>query len=177
MKRVPGITFTVIGGHLGAGKTTLLNHILSRCNAARLAVLVNDFGQLNIDAALIADRGARTLRLENGCICCNIGNSLISTLLALLREEPRPEHILVEASGVADPARIADIARLSPSLDLNRVIVVVDGERVREQYIDPYVGDMVAKQIAAADVIVMNKIDLVGLPSRADLKGWLEARA
>jgi len=169
------IPFTVIGGHLGAGKTTLLNHILSRRDTARLAVLVNDFGQLNIDAELIADRGARTLRLENGCICCNIGNSLISTLLALLREDPRPEHIIVEASGVADPARIADIARLSPSLDLNSVIVIVDSERVRAQYVDPYVGDMVAKQLTAADVIVVNKVDLVEAPDRGDLRRWIEA--
>ena len=108
----PTIPLTIIAGYLGSGKTTLLNHLIAQCDTSRFAILVNDFGKLNIDAELVELEGGKAYRLESGCICCNIGNSLMTTLLELLRIDPRPERILIEASGVADPARIADIARL-----------------------------------------------------------------
>jgi len=157
----PQIPFTVIGGYLGAGKTTLLNRILAARESANMAVLVNDFGALNIDADLIVAQGGQAVRLENGCICCTIGDSLTTSLLTVLRAEPRPERVLVEASGVADPSRVADFARLSPSLRLDRVIVLVDMEQIRERCADPHVGDMALKQLAGADVLVLNKMDLV----------------
>ena len=101
---------TVIGGYLGAGKTKLLNRLLAEAEGRRLAVLVNDFGEVNIDAALIANRDGETISLTNGCVCCSIGDNLGMTLYDLAERPDGPEHILVEASGVADPARIAGYA-------------------------------------------------------------------
>src|ERR1700748_2298313 len=102
------IPFTVIGGFLGAGKTTLLNRLLAGETGRRFAVLVNDFGALDIDSRLIARHGGDTIALANGCLCCTIGDSLVTNLLALLETPERFDHIVVEASGVADPARVAD---------------------------------------------------------------------
>ena len=102
---------TVVGGFLGAGKTTLLNHLL-RQTKQRLAVLVNDFGAINIDAELVASHNGNTISLANGCICCSIGDNLVEALVDLTRQRSLPDHIIIEASGVADPARIAELARL-----------------------------------------------------------------
>ena len=172
----PAIPLTIIAGYLGSGKTSLLNHIIARCDTSRFAILVNDFGKLDIDAELVEMQGSRAYRLESGCICCNIGNSLISTLLKVLRREPRPERILLESSGVADPARIADIARLSPSLSPGRVIVLVDSAQVRFRLADTLVGETVRKQIDAADLLILNKADLLTDDDLADLSDWLRLR-
>src|SRR5689334_9991881 len=99
------IPLTVIGGFLGAGKTTLVNHLLRGGHGRRIAVMVNDFGAINIDAELVADRAADTISLANGCICCSIGDSLMLALIELLHRPDPPEHLVIEASGVADPAR------------------------------------------------------------------------
>ena len=104
------IPFTVIGGFLGAGKTTLLNRLLRGATGRRFAVMVNDFGALDIDGRLVAEHAGETIALANGCLCCTIGDSLVTTLLALLERSERFDHIVVEASGVADPGRIADLA-------------------------------------------------------------------
>src|SRR5476649_1880617 len=126
------IPFTVIGGFLGAGKTTLLNRLLRGATGRRFAVLVNDFGALDIDGRLVAAHGGDTLALANGCLCCTIGDSLVTTLLALLERPGRFDHIVVEASGVADPGRIADIAVLEPRLVRDGVIVVADAGSVQQ---------------------------------------------
>lgn len=171
----PAIPLTIVAGYLGSGKTSLLNHVIARCDTSRFAILVNDFGKLNIDAELVEMQGGRAYRLESGCICCNIGNSLISTLLKVLRREPPPERILLESSGVADPARIADIARLSPSLRPGRVVVLVDSAQVRVRLADTLVGETVRKQIDAADLLILNKADLVTGDNLADLSDWLRS--
>jgi G3E family GTPase len=154
------IPYSVVGGFLGAGKTTLLNRLLRDNRGVRYAVLVNDFGRLNIDAELIVQHGGATIALANGCICCSIADGLSDALLRLL-ETPDPcDHILVEASGVADPARIADFALLDPALLLDGVIVLADAAALNDQLDDRLIGDTVRRQLAAADIVVLNKIDL-----------------
>ena len=167
--------FTVIGGFLGAGKTTLLNRLLRGETSRRFAVMVNDFGALDIDGRLVADHGGDTIALANGCLCCTIGDSLVTTLLALLETPDRFDHIVVEASGVADPGRIADLAVLDQRLVRDGVIVVTDAETVRSRARDRRVGDTIARQLAAADLLLLNKIDLAeDLPA---LRGWLATQS
>lgn len=171
----PPIAFTVIGGFLGAGKTTLLNRLLAGAANRRLGVLVNDFGALDIDGQLVAEHGGDTIALANGCLCCTIGDSLITTLLALLERPERLDHIVVEASGVADPGRIADLAVLERRLVRDGVVVVVDGGDVRQRACDHRVGDTVLRQIKAADFLVLNKVDLVEDPPA--LRMWLAGQS
>ncbi|WP_296349254.1 GTP-binding protein [Reyranella sp.] len=154
------IPFTVIGGFLGAGKTTLLNRLLRETVDRRFAVLVNDFGALDIDGRLVAEHGGDTVALANGCLCCTIGDSLVTTLLGLLERPERFDHIVVEASGVADPGRIADLAGLEPRLERDGVIVMVDAAEVRERAADGRLTDTVERQIRAADLLVLNKVDI-----------------
>ena len=154
------IPLTVIGGFLGAGKTTLLNRLLADAAGRRFAVVVNDFGTLDIDGRLVAAHGGDTVALANGCVCCTIGDSLIETLVRMAERPDRFDHIVVEASGVADPARIADLAVLEPRLTRDGVVVVADAWDVRARAEDRRVGDTVVRQIRAADLIVLNKVDI-----------------
>lgn len=154
------IPFTVIGGFLGAGKTTLLNHLLTQSEGVRYAVFVNDFGALNIDKRLIRSHGGRTIALENGCICCSLSDGLTQSLLALLSMEDPCDHIVIEASGVADPGPIADVAVLDPDLAPDGVVVLVDGADGTRWIDHDQVGEMVRKQIECADLLVINKTDL-----------------
>jgi G3E family GTPase len=168
---------SVIGGFLGAGKTTLLNTLLEDAGGVRYAVLVNDFGDLAIDGELIAKHGGETVTLANGCICCTIGDDLLVTLMRLLEAEVWPEHVLVEASGIADPRPIADIAVLHPGLARDAVVVLVDASNVRAKADDARLTDTVERQLAAADIVVLNKCDLIDAAERARLRAWLGERA
>ncbi len=165
---------TVIGGYLGAGKTTLLNRLLAEPQGARLAVIVNDFGSVNIDAALIAHRDGETISLTNGCVCCSIADNLALTLHDLAERSRDIEHILIEASGVGDPRKIATYAASHPRLVLNTALVVADVETIRERAIDKYVGDVVRRQLDAADVIFLNKTDLVDAATLQQVREWIE---
>ena len=170
MKPIP---VAVIGGYLGAGKTTLLNALLRNANGVRYAVLVNDFGSVNIDGELIASAGTQAIELTNGCICCTIGGDLILALKALLTRDPVPERIVIEASGVADPRAIARLAACHPALHVQGTIVVADAETIVDRADDKYVGGLVRRQLGAGDAIILNKIDLIGEDRLTAVRQWI----
>ncbi|HEX7390034.1 MAG TPA: CobW family GTP-binding protein [Acidiphilium sp.] len=178
----PRIGVTLIGGFLGAGKTTLVNRLLRRDPEKKIAVLVNDFGAINIDADLIAGREGDAIRLTNGCLCCGIGDGLTRALITMLEQPVRPEHLLIEASGVAEPWRVAELLRAAPEFSPPLTIVVVDGMRIREHLADRHIGDLARSQIESARLLVVNKLDLLDPPSREDIIGrigqtWPDIRA
>jgi G3E family GTPase len=166
------ILLTVIGGFLGAGKTTLLNALLRDAGDRRLAVMINDFGEINIDAELVRSRAGEMVSLTNGCICCGIGGDYIAAL-AGLRDLPRPpEHVVVEASGVADPGALAVYGDL-PGFRQDAAIVVADAETVRERAGDDLMGRQILGQLRSADLLVLNKTDLVDADALAETRAWL----
>jgi G3E family GTPase len=152
---------SVIGGFLGAGKTTLLNRLLREKAGRRFAVLVNDFGEIDIDSRLIVQHDGRTITLANGCLCCSIGDSLVTALIDIVQRRADFDHMVIETSGIADPARVADLICIEPDFTLDGIIVLADASSVRERLVDRYVGDTVQRQLAGADLIVLNKLDLV----------------
>jgi G3E family GTPase len=166
------IHLTVIGGFLGAGKTTLLNQLLRDPAGRRLAVLVNDFGAINIDAELIQSRDGEILSLENGCICCGVAGDFIAALALLRDREDPPEHVIVEASGVADPGAIVALGDM-PGYRRDAAVVVADAETVRERAEDELTRHQVRGQLRAADLIVLNKTDLVDAEHLADTRTWV----
>jgi len=153
------IPVTVIGGFLGAGKTTFLNHLLS-VGSERFAVLVNDFGEINIDASLVAKHSGATLKLANGCICCSMSGSFFETIINLLDSDMAFDHIVIEASGVSDPWQIAEIALVEDTLKLHGVVVLADVCRIADQLADSRIGDAVRKQLARCDCVLLNKCDM-----------------
>jgi G3E family GTPase len=153
------LPLTVIGGFLGAGKTSLVNHLLATATR-RYGVLVNDFGAVNVDAALIAARDGAMLALANGCVCCSLGEELGDGLARLAARTPAPEHVIVEASGVSDPWRIAQLALIEPGFTLEPLIVLADAAAVLGQLSDRWLADTVERQLAFAELIVLNKTDL-----------------
>ena len=154
------LPFTVLGGFLGAGKTTLLNHLLKESKQTRFAVLVNDFGELNIDERLVTRHDGETIALANGCMCCSIANGFVSALMTVMDRSFQFDHVVVEASGVSNPRRIMDIATLEPGLTPNGSIVLVDAPQLLSQLDDPLIKEAVITQLKEADIIVINKIGL-----------------
>lgn len=155
----PAPPFSVVGGFLGAGKTTLLNRLLADPQAPRCAVLVNDFGDIAVDRALIESHGGETIAMQNGCICCSIGDDLARGIATVLDLAARPEHIVVEASGVAHPGRVAAVARASPELAPGGVFVLADAGAVREQLQDQWIADTVHRQLQSAAHILVSKLE------------------
>jgi G3E family GTPase len=172
---VKPIPVTVIGGYLGAGKTTLLNALLRDESSTRFAVLVNDFGSINVDAEAIASAGADTIELTNGCTCCSIGGDLVLALKGVLARPDPPDAIVIEASGVANPAAVAHLAACHPSLVSAATIVVADAETIRTRVDDAYVGGLTRRQLEGADAIVLAKTDLVSPSTLAELRAWFDA--
>jgi G3E family GTPase len=166
------IDLTVIGGFLGAGKTTLLNALLRDAGDRRLAVLVNDFGAINIDAELVESRDGAMVRLENGCICCSVGGDFIGALALLRDGDDPPAHVVVEASGVADPGAIAVLGDM-PGYRRDAAVVVADAETVRARAADDATRFAILGQLRAADLLVLNKSDLVEPGELADTRAWL----
>ena len=156
------VPLTVLSGFLGAGKTTLLNRLLSEPHGLRLAVLVNDFGRINIDAELIRSRSENAISLTNGCACCTVAGDLTKALLRLVQDPEPPEAIVLEASGLADPRGIAQVALANPALRLDGVLTVVDAETLLDRLDDPETATLVSNQLSAADLVILNKMDLLG---------------
>ena len=167
-RAAPGtLPLTVISGFLGAGKTTLLNRLLTEPHGRRLAVLVNDFGRIDVDAALVRARSADAIALTNGCACCSTSGDLARSLVRFAQAPDPPDAIVLEASGVADPFGIAQVALANPALRLEGVLTLVDAETLPARAADPACRDTVLAQILAADLLLLTKTDLVDAPGLA----------
>lgn len=163
--RVP---VTVLTGFLGSGKTTLLNYILSKHHGMRIAVIENEFGEIGIDDALVVNADEEVFEMNNGCICCTVRGDLIRILGNLMNRRDKFDHILVETTGMADPGPVAQTFfvddEIRAQLQLDGIITVVDAHHVWLHLED---SSEVREQIAFADVILLNKTDLVE-PARLD---------
>ena len=168
------VPILLVAGFLGAGKTTVVNGLLAHAQGRRIAAIVNDFGAINIDAELIAGASDGVVNLSNGCICCSLEGDLLRTLATLLRRDPQPEVIVIETSGVADPA---DIVRnlMDPVIfseaPLETVLCVVDATRPAATLNDA----LSRSQFRAADVVALSKVDLVDAGTRAQLRDAIRA--
>ncbi len=163
------VPILLVTGFLGAGKTTIVNHLLAHAEGRRIAAVVNDFGAINIDAELIAGASDGVVSLSNGCICCSLEGDLLRTLATLLRRDPRPEFIVIETSGIADPA---DIVRnlMDPVIwreaPLETVLCVVDATASPETLNDA----LLRSKLRAADVVAFSKIDRADAAACAQLR-------
>jgi G3E family GTPase len=167
------IPLTVIAGYLGAGKTTVLTHLLRSRAAGKIAVLVNDFDRMRIDESLIRWRARNTLRLANGCIYCRSSEALAEALAKLRRQPRPPEHVLVEAAATGDIQQIGQFGFL-PGYTLDGIIDVTDAESLRVEAADPSVGSKVMSQLQTADLIILNKADLVSRQEKQEICDWLK---
>jgi G3E family GTPase len=167
---------TILTGFLGAGKTTLLNHILTGDHGLKVGILVNDFGAINVDAELVVDVEDGMISLANGCVCCQIRDDLVESVAALLDREEPVEYVILEASGVADPASIymtfVDSA-YRDRIRLDSVTCVIDADQVFT-YDDPDLAKLKLQQIGFADLVILNKVDLAGPEGAAKVKQWVE---
>ncbi|PJF29774.1 MAG: cobalamin biosynthesis protein P47K [Phototrophicales bacterium] len=155
------IPMTIISGFLGAGKTTVLNHILHSNHGLKIAVLVNDFGAINIDTQLVVGIEGEMVNLANGCICCTIRGDLLQAVVNLVRRDDPPQYIIIETSGVSDPIAVANtffMPEVKPVIRVDSILVVVDSEQLLNLTEDNY--DVAIDQIDVADIIVLNKIDM-----------------
>lgn len=157
----PPCQVTLIAGFLGAGKTTLLRHILGwPGDLSSTVILVNEYGQIGIDGELLEGAGTPVVELTNGCICCTIQGDLLKSLREIL-ERFRPRHLLIEATGVADPLEVLAGLRqdeFSGALVVQKVVTVVDSDFWENRQ---YLGPLFFNQIRAADLVLLNKVDLL----------------
>ncbi len=158
------IPVTVLTGYLGAGKTTLLNRILTEDHGRKFAVIVNEFGEIGIDNDLVVDADEEVFEMNNGCICCTVRGDLIRIIEGLMRRKGKFDAILVETTGLADPAPVAQTffvdADVSKDARLDAIVTVADAKFLSERLKD---APEAKNQIAFADVILLNKVDLVSL--------------
>lgn len=168
------MTLTIVGGYLGAGKTTLINQRLRTARGKRIAVLVNDFGEVNVDGELVESRDDDVLRLTGGCICCSFGADLVGCLRRVLAQQPPYDEVLIEASGVALPSAIARTIDLFVGRAAT-TLVVVDASRVYSLVDDRYVGDTVRRQLQEADELVLTHLEALDAAGVTELREWLES--
>ena len=176
---VTGTPVTILTGFLGAGKTTLLNRILNGEHGLRVAVLVNDFGAINIDTELIIGVEDNAISLANGCVCCQIRDDLIETVEEVINRPEQPQYILLEASGVADPAGIAVTfvdPRLRDRIRLDSIISVVDVEQFYANPEYPALMELKMRQIGFSDMVILNKVDLVDEAELQKVRAGIEKR-
>ena len=178
-ERVP---VTVLTGFLGSGKTTLLNRILTEQHGRRIAVIENEFGEVGIDDALVLDAEEEIFEMNNGCICCTVRGDLIRILGALMRRRERFDHIVIETTGLADPAPVAQTFfmddEIAGQLRLDAIVTLVDAAHVL-QHLDEVkpegVENEAVEQIAFADRVVLNKTDLVDEVAIAEVVSRIRA--
>src|SRR5579872_915520 len=171
------IPITILTGFLGAGKTTLLNRILTGSHGLRVGVLVNDFGSINIDAELVVGIDGNMISLSNGCVCCQIRDDLVESVVDLLARPEGVEYILLEASGVADPAGIFvtfNDPNLRDRIRLDSVTCVIDADQVFAHPEYPPLMDLKLRQVGFADMLILNKVGLAGPQQVAKVRSWLD---
>jgi len=155
------IPVTLLTGFLGAGKTTLLNHLMSQKHGHRCAIIINEFGEINIDNQLVVGVDEEILELNNGCLCCRVRGDLIKSLEGLFQKQKRFDYVLIETTGLADPSPVVHTFKasdLANRLRLDGIVTVVDARHLEKELHD---APEPAAQIAFADVILLNKTDLV----------------
>ncbi|WP_454629995.1 CobW family GTP-binding protein [Bradyrhizobium cenepequi] len=168
------LPLTIVSGFLGSGKTTLVNRLLSDPGGRRIAVLVNDFAAVNIDEELIRFQSEDAIGLTNGCACCSINGDLVHAIQRLVERKEPPDAIVLEASGLADPRGIAQIALANPAIRLDAILTLVDCETFPERIKDERTRPTMLAQLSAADIVVMSKSDLI--EDRRDvIKGLIES--